>query len=143
MYADNNNIILLNDLRSDHGLSFIPTRKDNKQAAINKARTLIQDRNIIIHPRCLTLISHLKSGRWADHLKNGYKEFAKDAEGGHYDTLDAFIYLVRNFVSGKNPYPKNYTAIGHSNHYERSRQAQGMDKLANSLKVQKSIKINK
>lgn len=143
MYADNNNIILLNDLRTDHKLNFIPTKKDNKQAAINKVKLWVQNRQIVIHPRCKTLISHLKNGKWADHLKNGYKEFAKDVEGGHYDTLDAFIYLVRNIVTGKNPYPKNYTAMGTSNHFQRKLEVRGMDKLAKSLKIQKSIKINK
>lgn len=143
MYSDNNNIILLNDLRTDHKLNFIPTKKDNKQAAINKVKLLVNNRQVIIHPRCVTLISHLKNGKWANHLKNGYKEFAKDVEGGHYDCLDALIYLVRNVVRGKNPYPKNYSALGMSNTYQREPEPVGVQKLKRMFTIKKSIKINK
>ena len=141
MFADNNNIILLNDLRNDHQLNFIPTRKDNKQAAINKVKLLVANRQIIIHPRCKTLIAHLKNGKWSNHLKNGYKEFDKDIEGGHYDTLDALIYLVRNIIHGKNPYPKNYNALGMENHFiKEQKEDNAFSKL---FRVRSSLKINK
>lgn len=144
MFADNNNIILLNDLRTDYGISFIPTKKDNKQAAINKVKLLISNRQIIIHPRCKTLIAHLKSGRWANHLKSGYKEFAKDVEGGHYDTLDALIYLIRNIIITRNPYPKDYNALGGSTHFIREKDPQGSQGvLAKLFKSKSSLKINK
>lgn len=143
MYADNNNIILLNDLRTDHGLSFIPTQKDNKQAAINKVKLLINNRQLIIHPRCVTLIAHLKNGRWANHLKNGYKEFAKDVEGGHFDTLDALIYLIRNIITSKNPYPKDYNALGHANHYVRPDSGKDGGVFSKLFKSRSSLKINK
>ena len=143
MFADNNNIILLNDLRTDHGLNFLPTQKDNKQAAINKVKLLINNRQIIIHPRCSTLIAHLKSGRWANHLKNGYKEFARDAEGGHYDTLDALIYLVRNIITSKIPYPKDYNALGGANNYVRPTTTKSGGVFARLFQGKSSTKINK
>lgn len=144
MFADNNNIILLNDLRTDHKLNFIPTQKDNKQAAINKVKLLINNRQLIIHPRCKTLISHLRTAKWVDSTKNGYREFAKDAEGGHYDCLDALIYLLRNIIYGKNPYPKGYNSIGMSDNFQRPTQmSENKGVFAKLFKNKSSLKINK
>jgi hypothetical protein len=141
MFSDNNNIILLNDLRTDHSLNFLPTQKDNKQAAINKVKLLIANRQIIIHPRCKTLIAHLKTARWATTLKNGYKDFAKDIEGGHFDTLDALIYLVRNIVHGKNPYPNDYNALNSYSHFKRPEEK--FNAFSKLFKLKSSMKINK
>ena len=143
MFADNNNIILLNDLRSDHGLSFIPTQKDNKQAAINKVKLLINNRQLIIHPRCKTLIAHLKNARWSNSTKGGYKSFARDVEGGHYDTLDALIYLVRNVITSKNPYPDQYNALSHSDHFVGKKVSKAASAFSKLFTSRSSLKINK
>jgi hypothetical protein len=50
--ADNNNLILLNDLAVKHNISFIPTLKDNADAALNNMRMLLRSERIIINPRC-------------------------------------------------------------------------------------------
>lgn len=107
--ADNNNIILLNDLAVKHKLSFVATLKDNRDAAINNMRLLIKNQRIYINPRCKQLINHLKSAIWK---KNG-KEFARSAENGHYDLLDALIYLCRNVDFQKNPFPAGYGFNGY------------------------------
>ena len=117
MFADNNNIILLNDLRKYHKLNFMPTKKDNKEASINTVRLLIQENKLLIHPRCKTLISHLKNVKWAKHRVNNYKKFAQSADGGHYDAVDACLYLVRNIKKSKNPYPSNFTQVSSSDHF--------------------------
>jgi hypothetical protein len=144
MFADNNNIILLNDLRADHKLSFIPTQKDNKQAAINKVKILIANRQIIIHPRCVNLIRQLRTGRWSSSNKNGYKDFAKDPMGGHFDLIDALIYLIRNIIYGKNPYPKGYHSFGGENHHIQKQQIPENSSVFSRLfKNRSSLKINK
>ncbi len=102
--ADNNNIIFLNDLTYKHNLQFLATRKDNREAAINSMRQLIAEERIIIHPKCKTLIGHLKNGTWAKNKK----DFARSAKNGHYDAIPALYYLVRNIQETKNPYPKGY-----------------------------------
>jgi len=102
--SDNNNVILLNDLSYKHQINFVPTLKDNVDAALNHARQLIKSNRIVINPRCSTLISHLKGAIW----KKSGKEFARSADFGHYDALSAFIYLCRNVDFTKNPYPANY-----------------------------------
>lgn len=102
--ADNNNIILLNDLAYKHKIYFTPTLKDNKDAAINNMRMLIKSQQIYIHPRCKVLIHHLSNAIW-NKAKTSY---ARDAGNGHYDFCDALSYLCRNINFTKNPYPDNF-----------------------------------
>jgi len=145
MFADNNNIILLNDLHMSHGLNFLPTKKDNKEAAINHVRLKVLNRELIIHPRCKTLIYHLKNGKWAKRANNStnvsnYKQFARSADGGHFDALDAIIYLIRNIVFSKNPYPSHYGALAPDNSYSRDAGTDKYEFIADMFKVRKSLK---
>lgn len=142
-FSDNNNIILLNDL-SLAGLNFIPTRKDNKEAAINDVRVKIMNHQIIIHPRCKTLIYHLKYATWAKKsdrgTSGGYKAFARSADGAHFDALDSCIYLIRNVIYGKNPYPSGYGAHSPTNNHIRVPGRSTHQVIADMFKVRKSIK---
>ncbi len=116
--ADNNNLILLNDLIHNHDLMFIPTRKDDKEAALNNLRMKISSGKIIINPRCRVLIHHMKNATWDKHRKKYEKSPAatlntEDGETlfipkGHYDALDAITYFIRNIQENKNPYPVGY-----------------------------------
>lgn len=102
--ADNNNIILLNDLAAKHQINFVPTLKDNSDAALNNMRMLLRSERIIIDPRCKTLIFHLESAIW-NKARNSY---VRSGDQGHYDAVDALKYLCRNVNMNKNPYPSNY-----------------------------------
>lgn len=102
--ADNNNIILLNDLSYQYNLRFIPTRKDNREAALNTMRVKLAEEKIIIHPRCKVLIYHLRNAMWAKNKK----DFTRSTQHGHWDALPALMYLVRNIQETKNPYPPGY-----------------------------------
>jgi hypothetical protein len=105
-----NNLLFLNDLRNaPYYLNFLPTEKHNKDAYINKLRTMVSERRIIIHPRCTTLISHLSHATWDKNRK----EFARSSDMGHFDAVDALAYLVRNLDEQRNPYPKGF----HFNRY--------------------------
>ena len=145
MFADNNNAILLNDLQLQHGLNFIPTRKDNKEAAINQVRLKIMNHQIIINPRCATLIYHLQYATWAKRSEKsassgGYKQFARSADAGHFDAVDALIYLIRNVIYGKNPYPAGYDALPSSDHFRRSPNQDKHEAFQKMFKVRKSLK---
>jgi len=102
--VSDNNLIVINDLQRLHGLLFVPTAKDNKDAQVNHLRMLIGARKLVINPKCKVLVSHLKNGNW----KKDRKEFSRSPDSGHYDAIDAAIYLVRNIDKNKNPYPKGY-----------------------------------
>jgi len=90
-----------------YDLYFLATRKDNKQAAVNAVRDKVQNNEIIIHPRCVNLISHLKNAVW-DKQRKSFKRTKEH----HYDFLDSLIYLIRNVDYVSNPYPNNYGLTG-------------------------------
>lgn len=85
-------------------IAFQNTKKDNNEAAINTLRTMLAHKKIIIHPRCQTLIRHLRNVKWD---KNKTK-FARSIDNGHYDAVDALKYFVRSVEYRKNPYPSHY-----------------------------------
>ena len=97
---------LIADLAKDHKLYFSPTQKDDPLAALNQARLMFSRRQIVIHPRCTTLIAHLEAGVWRDgSRKQNLTDFARSGECGHFDCLAALVYLVRNVNRNRNPYP--------------------------------------
>lgn len=102
--VSDNNLIVIKDLWDLHGLRFIPTRKDDAEAALNKVRIMLQNEDIIIHPRCITLITHLESGIY----NKSKTSFERSADNGHFDAIDSLKYLVRNIQVNRNPYPKGY-----------------------------------
>jgi len=103
--ADNNNLILLNDLAIKHGVTFIPTLKDNAEAALNNLRLLIKQERVIINPKCKTLIFHLENAVW----NKSRTSYVRSSDKGHFDAVDSLKYLLRNINFQKNPYPNNYS----------------------------------
>jgi hypothetical protein len=85
---------------------FSPTKKDDKEAAINNMRALLGGHKIIIHPRCVNLLRHLEHVKWAS-AKNK-NTFARSAVNGHYDLVDCLIYMCRSVLYSKNPFPAGY-----------------------------------
>lgn len=102
--ADNDNLILLNDLGSMHGLPFAATGKDTLEAMVNQVRMWVAAGRVIVHPRCKQLIGCLRYGVWDDKRK----EFERYEEYGHFDALAALIYLVRNVDIYTNPVPPDF-----------------------------------
>lgn len=92
-FADNNNVILLYDLRKMHSLAYVASAKDNRQAQINRLRVMIKEGRIVIHPRCTRLIKTMRLARKAAQARKGFLPI----EGlGHCDLLEALLFLVRN-----------------------------------------------
>lgn len=104
MRVCDNNLILINDLRRLHGLNFIPTKKDNKEAQINNLRMEVSQMQLVINPRCEQLIKHLKYGTW----DKSRQSFSRSPDSGHFDGIDALVYLIRNINKSHNPYPPGY-----------------------------------
>lgn len=99
--------IVINDLVRLHGIIFNTTPKDNKEAMINALRLCVAERKLRIHPRCRTLIAQLRHAVWNKQRT----KFDKSEDSGHFDTVDALAYLIRNLVRNKNPYPDVYEGI--------------------------------
>ena len=113
--ADNNNLNLVADLARLHKLPFAPVSKNTgsgtdrkgKEWMVSQARQWINAGKLIIHPRCKMLIASLEFGIW----KSGHAEFARSEKLGHYDFIDALVYLIAGLmpsVQNINPIPPLY-----------------------------------
>lgn len=91
-------------------ITFMPTKKDDKEAAINNMRAYLGGKKVIIHPRCINLIRHLRNVKWASSKNRN--TFGRSPDNGHYDFVDALIYFCRSIVLSKNPYPAGYDLGG-------------------------------
>lgn len=89
------------DMSTIHGYYVMPTRKDDKQAAVQQLRLRFQAGKIKIKSRCKNLLFQLKVGMWNDTKTN----FVRGERIGHLDAIDALIYLNRNLDLSHNPYP--------------------------------------
>lgn len=109
--VSDHNLIVINEIKriSGYKIHFELADKKEKMVNINNLRTLLNSENIIINPRCVTLIRHLKNVKWAS--ENNKDDYAKSADGGHYDAVDALLYLVKAMAQDmqNNPFPKGYT----------------------------------
>lgn len=101
-----------------HGQKYhvAPALKDNLEGAVNQLRLMIQSKSIIIHPRCETLISHLKHGVW----NKARTMFGRSGDMGHFDAVAAAVYLVRSVAKGKNPYPRYEGLNLYTHHIDQS-----------------------
>ncbi len=130
--SDNNWPILIQDLSSLHGLTFIETNKDLLEAMINEVRLMVQKGQIIIHSRCKKLIGCLQYGVW----DNKKKQFARSTVYGHFDHLAALIYLVRNLAKSTNPIPASH---GHENHRSWMGNIKDSQKSHNAKEIARAI----
>jgi Terminase large subunit, T4likevirus-type, N-terminal len=140
--ADNNNLIMLNQLTYQHNIQFIPTAKDNKEAALNTLRMKIANKQIYINPRCKTLIYHLRNGSWAKNRK----EYARSPDAGHYDAIDSLVYFVRNVQETKNPYPAGYGFISREQFFkpeDKKVYTKQQENWVNMFKPRTSLKFKK
>lgn len=99
---DNNNLILVKDMQKLHGMSVKATKKDKKEAQVNNTNILLQNKQIMIHPRCKQLIAQCRYGIW-NKARTG---FERTAALSHCDAVDALVYLVRNINRNRNPIPE-------------------------------------
>jgi hypothetical protein len=97
---------LIGDLTVDYGIAVMNTLKDDKEAALYALRNAFRDDKIEIDPRCVKLISHVRTARWNDNRT----DYERTPQHGHYDLLDMLVYLWRMFQPHRNhdPFPPAY-----------------------------------
>lgn len=102
------NLVAINEIlkATNYQVRFEPAKKDDKHAAINFLRLMVQNNKIIINPKCKVMIRHLKNAKWASTTAKD--TFSRCPEGSHYDAVDALAYLLRAVDFKHNPYPKGY-----------------------------------
>ena len=108
-WADNDNLILLNDLNKagfddESKRHWSPTSKDSVEAGVNLVRTWLKQRRLKIHPRCRMLIGTLETGLWNKRRD----DFERSKVYGHADALSSLIYLIRNANIHTNPIPHTF-----------------------------------
>lgn len=99
--ADNNNLLLLQDLGYLHDCHFIPTSKDSLEAMVNEMRIWFLNGRIEIAEDCPTLIQSIQFGFWNEQRSS----FGRSATLGHFDAIAALMYLIRNIDQTTNPIP--------------------------------------
>lgn len=102
--ADNSDLIFLTDLQSSQDINFLPTNKDSLEAMVNEVRTWMKQGRVKINPKCEILINSLANGIWDKQRK----QFDRSKVYGHYDSVAALIYLIRNINTHKNPIPVHH-----------------------------------
>jgi len=100
---------MIGDLRKLSGIRFTATKKDKKHAQINNTNLMFINREIEINPRCKILIDHCKYGVW----KENFNEYQRTKAMGHFDAIDALVYLVRNINRNSNPIQEDAYSSAH------------------------------
>lgn len=100
--ADNNNLLLLQDLGSLHQYHFAPTSKDSLAAMVNEMRIWFQNNRVEISEKCVVLLESISFGFWNESRS----DFGRSKTLGHFDAVAALMYLIRNIDQHTNPIPK-------------------------------------
>ena len=103
-YADNENLILIQDLTLFHELPVLSVQKDSLEAMVNMVRLWVKDGRIIINERCKLLIQTLRNGEW----NKTKTEFARTDELFHMDAFASLMYMVRMVNTSLNPVPSTF-----------------------------------
>ena len=133
--ADNNNLLLLQDLTTLHGLTFSPTTKGSLEAMINRLRLWVKQGKIVISPKCTELIGCLETGIW----KKNRKEFDRSPLYGHFDALAGLMYLVRNVRENVTPIPALYNLSQDSHFIEEK---DNYETTQNISMIKKMFRLN-
>lgn len=77
------------------------------KALANRARIVCKRRRLIVHPRCTTIIAHMKHARWNPARTELVRVTDENGEPvHHYDGCAAGLYFVREVDTLTNPFPK-------------------------------------
>lgn len=102
------------DMSELHDIQFVATAKDNKEQQINYLRSMLYKNRLIINPNCKALIRQMRTGLW----NKGRTSFVRNDIDGHYDLIDAAIYLLRN-IDTSMPYPSTSSMFNEDTHFVR------------------------
>lgn len=92
--------------------------KDDADAALNALRLSVSKRQLIIHPRCRVIRSHMKNAIW-NRSRTSFERVERDGIRHHFDGVDAVKYLVRAADLGINPYPALPRGVSLDTHHIR------------------------
>lgn len=100
--ADNNNLLLLQDLGYLHDCHFLATSKDSLEAMVNEMRVWFANNRVEIAEECHVLLQSIAFGFWNDNRS----DFGRSSQLGHFDAIAALMYMIRNIDVTTNPLPR-------------------------------------
>jgi hypothetical protein len=95
------NMLVLAELSHSHGIAVLPTRKDEKQLAVDAVNDLVVKERLAIHPRCVSTIRQMTTTTW-NRARNEWERTKQD----HGEALDCIVYMARNVRWQRDPRPK-------------------------------------
>lgn len=111
---------LIGDLRTEHGVAVAPAAKDDKEAALHAVRNGILRGKIVIDPvGASELVQHIEKAIW----NKSRTDYERSEVFGHYDLLDALVYLYRHVLRNRNPFPPANLGAGQTMFTPKSMQA--------------------
>lgn len=105
--------MVLAELSGKYGLSFRPVSKQLKEQMVNEVRTWFRGGRIVIDPRCVNLIAQLEAAIWTSSRRT----YEHTEAYGHFDLVDALVYLLQALPLHMNPYPAMPPGISPATHY--------------------------
>jgi hypothetical protein len=93
------NLADFNRLLYPKGYYVLEVNKYDRDAALNRMRSGIQNRMVMVQDNCPELFYQLNNGIWNKTRKN----FERSKKLGHCDLLDCLIYLFRECRWNENP----------------------------------------
>jgi hypothetical protein len=108
--VSDHNLIAINEIKraSNYRLNFLPAeKKEGMAAGVNALRVHINANEIIVSPKCKTLIKHLRNAKWAASRT----DFGRCPQGSHYDAVAALVYFVRAVDFRHNPFPNDHMGL--------------------------------
>lgn len=101
--CDSNNVIVQNDMITNHNLPFTSTTKDRlAEQMVQKVRDWVYDDRIQFAPAAEFALKCAMNAWWA----KGKNMFGRSKIYGHYDSLAALIYFIRNVDTSTDPIPR-------------------------------------
>lgn len=104
--------MVLAELSAEHGLHFRPVTKALKEQMVNEVRQWIRDERILIDPACAGLVAQLEAAIWTGTRR----AFEHTEAFGHFDLVDALVYLLQALPREHNPYPVRPAGISEQTH---------------------------
>lgn len=99
------------DLSADYGILVFPTRKDDRDTAINTADIMLageKGRTVFDRDGTRELRKHLQNAIW----NKARTQWERSETDGHFDVASAYVYAARNLPRGQSPVPEGMRPDG-------------------------------
>jgi hypothetical protein len=100
-FVDASELVRVEFPRTDSNYSVGPVDNRDLDATVNNLRLWTQRLKYRVHPRCKTLIAHLRGAVW----NRSRTSFERMDGAGHFDAVASLMYTVKHCSFSTNPFP--------------------------------------